>query len=96
MGITKEIWKDIKDFEGIYQISNYGERTKKSIDKRSKSICMFDKNGNHIKTYKNGVEAFKETGISKSHICDCCRNRYGRKTAGGYVWKYESSVVNEC
>ena len=54
---------------------------------------MFDKNNNYIKTYKNGLEASKETGISKNHINSCCRKRYGRKTAGGYIWKYKTEVV---
>lgn len=72
---------------------NYGNRIKKSSDKHSKPVCMFDKKDNYIKTYKSIVDAFEETGISKAHISSCCRKRYGRKTAGGYIWKYESEVI---
>lgn len=62
---------------------NYGTRTKKSVAKHLKAICIFDKDGDYIKTYKSGVDAFKETNILRSHISSCCKNR--RKSAGGYV-----------
>ena len=71
---------------------NYGTRTKRSAEKHSKPICMFDTKGNYIKTYKSGVDAFEDTNISRYHISSCCNKRYGRKTAGGYVLKYESEV----
>lgn len=74
---------------------NYGTRTERSAKTHSKAICMFDKKGKYIKTYRSGVAAFKETGISRYHINSCCKKRYGRKTAGGYIWKYESEVLNE-
>ena len=72
--------------------NTYGNRTKKASIKCSKSVSMFDKEGNYIKTYKSCSEASEKTGASASHISACCLNRYGRKTAGGYVWKYESEV----
>lgn len=72
---------------------NYGTRTEKSAKKHSRAICMFDKNGNYITTYESGIDAFKQTGISRYHINSCCRKKYGRKTAGGYVWVYESEVL---
>lgn len=78
--------------DSLYNV-NYGTRIEKVVDKRSKQVCMFDKDNNYIKTYKNGVEASKETGISKHHINSCCHKRYGRKTAGGYIWKYKTEVV---
>ena len=41
----KEIWKDIKDFEGLYQVSNYG-RIKSFYNNKEIIIkCFLSKNG---------------------------------------------------
>lgn len=44
----KEIWKDIKDYEGLYQVSNWGRvknHTKWYKKKRVKQyICKWHKN----------------------------------------------------
>lgn len=39
------------------------------------------------KFYNNAKEAYRDTGINSSHICDCCRGI--RKTAGGFKWRYK-------
>lgn len=72
--------------------NTYGNRIGIASMKCSKPVSMFDKEGKYIRTYKSCTEASKETDISMCHISSCCLNRYGRKTAGGYIWKYESEV----
>ena len=72
--------------------NTYGNRTKIASIKCSKPVSMFDVNGNYIRTYKSCTEASKETGISVCHISNCCLNRYGRKTAGGYIWRHEKEM----
>lgn len=50
-----------------------------------------------IATDKDGVEYRFESvtqgarilNVPRSHVGSCCRNVYGRKTAGGYSWRYE-------
>lgn len=53
-------------------------------------IKQYDKEGNYIKTFNRIGEI---ENIDKSSIIRCCNGI--RKTAGGYIWKYdkEKSVV---
>jgi len=37
-------------------------------------------------TYRSGLEAEEQTGISRGNICGCCTGK--RKTAGGFTWRY--------
>lgn len=52
----------------------------------SKKIIQFDKNGKLIKKWDSLTDVTRELRIWKSNICKCCEGK--RKTAGGYVWKY--------
>lgn len=53
---------------------------------KMKKIKKFDIKGKYIKTYNNIWEIKKELK-NICHIYDCCRGE--RKTAYGFVWKYE-------
>lgn len=37
-------------------------------------------------TYRSGLEAEEQTGISRGNISGCCTGK--RKTAGGFTWRY--------
>lgn len=52
----------------------------------SKPVLQFTLKGEFIKTYPSTHEAERQTGISNSHISNCCKGK--RKTAGGYCWRY--------
>ena len=57
MKITKEIWKDIPGFEGVYQVSNLGRvKHLKEIQRRTngKTICNFTLPELILKPYKTG------------------------------------------
>ena len=56
----------------------------------SKPIIQLTKNGIFVKKWDCSMDVFRELGINFKHISECCRNIYGRKTAGGYKWKYAS------
>ena len=77
---------------------NWGTRNKRiSLKntnnlKRCKKIIQYDKNGNYIKEYSSIKEACKQLNIKPSHIGACCENKYGRKTAYGYKWKYANEL----
>lgn len=58
-----------------------------------KSVVQYDKEGNFIGEYISTMEAERKTGVSNSHISSCCLGRYGRKTTGGFIWKYKNKVV---
>ena len=55
----------------------------------SKPVMQLDKQGNLIKTFVSAKSASIETGVDHSNISRCCNNK--RKTAGGFVWKFERS-----
>ncbi|HNX82189.1 MAG TPA: NUMOD4 domain-containing protein [Candidatus Omnitrophota bacterium] len=66
---------------------------------KPKSILMYDKRGNYIRWFINGADASRETGICHRNILQVCngeKNEYGytRKSAGGYIWRFESEVNN--
>lgn len=45
-----------------------------------------------IREYESSVDAEKKTGVFNGHISNICRGDRGRKTAGGYIWKYSSYI----
>ena len=63
--------------------NNYGNNTKKLC----KSVLQYDLQGNFIKAYYGANEASRQTGISTSNICKCCRKE--RKKTKGFVFKYK-------
>ena len=65
----------------IYNL-NYGNRNSKS----GKSVVQYDLQGKFLKKWQTISSAGKELGILVTNICDCCKG--GRKTAGGFKWKY--------
>lgn len=74
--------------------NNYGTRLARQIKTQtnrkdcSKVVGQYDLQGNLIAIYPSAKEAWRQTGISRSHICDVARNNPKYKTAGGYIWKY--------
>lgn len=59
--------------------------------RKTKSIIQFDKQNNIIKKWFNATDIEKTLNIWHSNVIKCCLGK--RKTAGGYVWKYESEVM---
>jgi len=57
---------------------------------RNKKLCIpvlqFDKDGNFIRRY-NSLKETVDFGFTYQHVSACCRGK--RKSAGGYIWKYE-------
>ena len=162
MYLEEEEWRDIKGFEGLYQVSNWGNvrriigkkerivkqspnnqgylrltlcknnvkypkrvhrlvaeaflpnpdnlpevnhkdecKTNNRVDNlewctaqynhdysQSIPIIQYSKDGVFIKVWKSMREAARELNIQQGHIGKCCKNLYGFKTAGGYIWRY--------
>lgn len=55
-----------------------------------KRLSQFSKEKEYIGSYNSIQEAEKITGISHNNIVAVCNGR--RKTAGGFIWKYELDV----
>lgn len=66
---------------------NYGTRNDKmNITKKAKPIYSINITTNEITFYQSAYAAQKQTNISQTSICMCCRGKI--KTSGGYKWKY--------
>ena len=66
---------------------NYGTHNKRSAEKRSKQVQMFDKStGELLATFPSTNEAERVTGIAHQNISSCCNGN--RKSAGGFLWQY--------
>lgn len=52
-------------------------------------ILQFNKEGELIREWDSATSASKELRLDKANINSCCRNKYGHKTVGGFVWKYK-------
>ena len=66
---------------------NYGTHNKRSAEKRSKQVQMFDKStGELLATFPSLMEVVRVTGINQSNISQCCKGKL--KSAGGFLWQY--------
>jgi hypothetical protein len=65
------------------------QRWYKILERQRKPVSQFNKNGEYIGTYESISIASHKTGICRTNINNCCLNKTGSKTAGGYIWKYE-------
>lgn len=64
-------------------------RTDEQKAKTSKPVYQFDLDGNLVAAYFGVREASRCTGISASHITQCCNHLPSRKTAGGFKWEWQ-------
>lgn len=58
-----------------------------AIEKCSKPVLQFTKDGELINEYYSVREASRQTGIFSGSICNCCNGK--SKSAGNYTWKYK-------
>lgn len=71
-------------------LKNTGKRrTDEQKAQTSKPVCQYDLKGNLIATYFGVREASRRTGVSGSHITQCCNHMPSRKTAGGFKWEWQ-------
>lgn len=56
-------------------------------NKKNTPVLQFDKNMNFIKKWESMTDAETSLGI-KSRLSNYCSEKYGRKTAGGFIWRY--------
>ena len=65
-----------------------GGKSPVGIEKRSIPIIQFSKSGEFVKEWPSINEASRQLGIPLSSITGCLR--YGRKHAGGFIWRYKN------
>ena len=65
----------------------FSEEHKRKIgDSNCKSVEMYTIDGVYLRTFRSAHDAENETGVSHSHISQCCHGK--RRTTGGYTWKF--------
>ena len=75
------IWSYEKD--GILK-----EKTLTSKSNKTKCVLQYSTDQQFIKKFQNIKEAASEVGISEVSIRHACNGTAGRKTAGGFIWRY--------
>lgn len=72
-----------------YNISVGGEASNKGLFNNSLStkVYQYSLDGSFIKEFPSMMEAERETGISNSLICACCKNKH--MFTKKYIWSYE-------
>lgn len=86
-----EIWKDIKGYKNLYQVSNLGNvRSLDRIRKTGKRINQYDLEGNLMNTWEciMDAERFLNKKRAATPIWSCCQHK--TKTAYGYRWEYQN------
>ncbi len=53
----------------------------------SKKVIQIILDGKFTTVHNSIAQASRYTGVSSSHICECCKGQ--RKSAGGFKWRYE-------
>ncbi len=54
-----------------------------------KAVLQYNLEGKLIMEYGSVKEAALEVGISQNSVRQACKGTHGRKTAGGFVWRYK-------
>ena len=104
MKLTKkqEIWRPVKNYEGLYEVSNFGRvrsltrkvKTSHQNIKHAVSNGLFNnqiilqfKNGKLVGAFHSTRDAAKATGLSYSAIGKCIQHNPERKHVGGCVFR---------
>lgn len=66
------------------------QRWRAILKKQRKPTVQCDLDGNEIARFDSISIAAHATGVCRNNINNCCLNKKGSKTAGGYTWKYEN------
>lgn len=64
---------------------NFGTRTQRMSENRSKSVLQFSKSGEFIQEWPSAMEVQRVLGFDNRSISNCCSGN--RKSYKGFVWK---------
>lgn len=63
-------------------------KRKKTTNQYNRKVCQYTLTGELINTFDNVGEAAKHSILSYKHIANAVNPKY-RRTAGGFIWRYE-------
>ena len=66
--------------------NNYGTHNQRMVEKLSKSVLQFTKDGKFVKEWKSTKDVERNLGFNHSFISACCLGKY--KFGYEYIWKY--------
>jgi hypothetical protein len=75
----------IQNDDGTYDYENKVLAKRKT---RALRVCQFTKNKEFVNIFESVTIACKKFKVK--HIGSVCRHEYGKKTAKGYIWRYET------
>lgn len=78
----------VDNLEWCTRKENMIHSVEKHIRTDLKPVDMYSLNDEFICTFPSLHMASNKTGIIRNNISNCCKGKYGYKTAGGYKWKY--------
>lgn len=84
------LWKYSDDERSI---SQWVERKKVIDNTQKKTVYQYDLSGNFIAEYPSTGMAAKAINTAQQNISAACRGK--RKTAAGYIWRYEKYCERE-
>ena len=70
------------------------ETTLKMIEATKKAVIQYDLNMKQLNIFESGAEAERRTGVNARGISFVCRGK--RKTAGGYIWRFQEGSTTKC
>ena len=89
----KDECKDNNDVTNLewctYQYNaNYGSCIQRRVEKQSKAVNQYTKDGVFIRQWKSASEASRELSIYRRNIQMVCYGRPHNRTAGGFIWRF--------
>ena len=61
--------------------------------KRCKPIVQLSITGQFLNLYYSISEAHRQTGVSRTAICNALAKSSGLQLSGGYIWKYSKDFI---
>lgn len=80
---------------GAYARKCFTGKQSTENNNNTRKVSQFSKDGTLLKTFGSISEAASATGANKTAICNICqtKGKCGRKTSGGYIWRYEGDKI---
>jgi group I intron endonuclease len=88
---TKELMSSVRSGEQHAMFGKHHQDEAKDLlrDANRKEVQQWSRDGTELlRTFRSIEEAAKESGAQSEHIGKVCNGKEGRKTAGGFQWKF--------